>query len=305
MQSPLFLILALALLVTPAGRVVTNFDDAMAGRTPVKPKFTALSPKSGTLRGFVKDAQGRPVVGAKIMASSSSMGGFRTPATGTTDTRGYYEITMPKGIARVWCAGTVLTHDGVRMALPLHPADGTIDDFVTTKGAVENFVLRSWGVANENGDPAYSGNYYGGAIWVSYSFREANDQNAPGEWLLLDSTIELTLIPEGPMLDGSKGEPLTFRSKVAYVGHFEMNDIPLARYSVKATLTSPDGKSRGLKLKDNSISRRPGGLDPKESRGQATLRFRSASTDPAMLRVPGGGMERLSLLIEADLSSKD
>ncbi|MGC4046790.1 MAG: carboxypeptidase-like regulatory domain-containing protein [Armatimonas sp.] len=300
MQSPLFFGLALALLAAPVGRVVSNYDDCMEGRTPVKPKFTAIAPKRGALRGYVKDAQGRPVVGAKIMASSSAFGGFRTSATGTTNAQGYYEVAVPKGIARVWCAGVVVSQDGLRMALPLHPADNTLEDFDTTKGAVENFVLRSWGVANENGDPSYSRNYYGGAFWLSYPTREPDDQNAPKDWLVLGSTIELTLTPDGPLMDGSKGEPLTFKAKVGSVGHFEANDIPIGRYSVKATLAMPDGKPQALRLRDNSRTNRPGGLEPKESNGQATLRFRSESTDPVMLRVPGGGMERLSLLIDAE-----
>ena len=59
-----------------------------------------------------------------------------------------------------------------------------------------------------------------------------------------------------------------------------------------------NGRTMPLRLQENSGSERKGGMTPKETDDTATIVFRSVSGDPLMLRVPGGGMDRLSLVIE-------
>jgi hypothetical protein len=58
------------------------------------------------------------------------------------------------------------------------------------------------------------------------------------------------------------------------------------------------GKALPLRLKEGHLSGRKGGMTPTETDDTATIVFRSVSSDPLMLRVPAGGMDRLSLNAE-------
>ena len=295
------LLLAAGIQAVPSARTVANTDDVMEGRTPPTPSFPHLSPRPGVLRGFVRDALGRPLAGAKVLARSSAFGGFGTGTVGTSDVKGYYEVPLAAGVARVWCAGAVATCDGIRLVLPLNPADNELEDFTVQKGAVENFVVRTWGKVSDSAAadrPEYAGSYYGGAFTLGYSTREADDANSPSDWLVLGSTIELVLTPQGPLLDGRPGEALTIRQKVGPRGWFQVNDVPLGRYTIQARLTALDGKVSPLRLRDNSLRSAPGGLDPKQTDGAAILRFRSEGGEPQTIR-PGGNLERLRLLVES------
>ena len=290
-----------AAVAAPAVHAVTNIHDVMNGKSPRLPAFPKLAPKPGHLRGYVKDPAGKPVVGARVMARSSAFGGFGSSATGKTDANGYYEVPVPWGVARVWCAGHAVNYHGARLALPLHAADGEIDDFSTKKGHVENFVLWTYGVASESGvseNPVYSGNYYGASFTIGYFLREKGDTARPDD-LVKDGEIELKLTPEGPLADGTRGQTLVLRKKLTEWSYFQVNNVPVGRYRVEARLID-DGEGRGgpLRLKDNSGRPGKGGLEPKEAVGEATVLFRSESGDPGILRVPGGNMERLSLTIE-------
>jgi hypothetical protein len=117
----------------------------------------------------------------------------RTPGDkATSDANGYYEVPMPYGVGRVWCAGVGVTYNGIPMALSLPPADGEMDDFVSKTGGVENFVLLTHGIAIPSGvndNPAYSGNYYGGTSSVGYSTREVKDTFSPQHWLTFGSEV--------------------------------------------------------------------------------------------------------------------
>jgi hypothetical protein len=288
----------------PAGAIVAEDpDDVMGGATPKLPAFPKLAKKPGYLRGFVLDAAGKPVVGAKVLVSSSAFGGFRSGATGTTDARGYYEVKAPYGSARAYCAGYGKMYDGTYLSLSLHPADGQIDDFVSTAGHVENFALLTWGTvdpAKANQDPRYSGNYYGASFTVGYFLREEDDTSALPTNLPLNSTLEVTLTPDGPLADGSAGRPIVVRQKLDYAhsSYTQINDVPVGRYKIAVRLLTKDGKSEALKLRDNNQTGRKGGLTPKETLGEGTMLFLSGTGDPGVLRVPGGNMERMGILAE-------
>jgi hypothetical protein len=59
--------------------------------------------------------------------------------------------------------------------------------------------------------------------------------------------IQLTLTPQGPLLDGSAGRPLNWNLQVRNTGRnaFEttLNDIPLGAYTASARVTTPDGNT--------------------------------------------------------------
>jgi hypothetical protein len=228
--------------------------------------------------------------------------GTKQSITVRTDANGLYEVPIPMGGCQVWCAGYALDYHGVRLALPLHPADGELDNLNKAQGDIENFVLLPYGVANPSGvseNPVYSGNYYGGTFTVGYSTREANDTFSPAYWLTLGSVVEITLTPDGPLVGGGAGRPIVIRKKLDYncSSYFQVNNVPIGRYKIQARLIE-NGNTVPIRLKENVGSPPKGGLNPKETEDEATLLFRSDTGDPKTLRVPKGNMGRLELLIE-------
>lgn len=205
---------------------VADPNDAMSGRVPRNPTFQPISPKKGMVRGWVKTADGKPLAGAHIIAQSSYAGGFRTSAEARSNAAGLYEIILPVGIAEVVNADVKVRFNGKRYLLPLHPADGELDTFSSGPGHVENFVLRTYGPANDDYDrnPEWSSNYYGGSIRVQW-FSSAIEDG--------DGKVQITLTPDGPLLDGSKGATLIFSLPQTSGEHY-LNDIPIGKYQLSA-----------------------------------------------------------------------
>lgn len=309
-RMPVLLLLLGALLggvqaqTSPASAIqVTDLNDAMGGKMPKIPVFPKLAKKPGFLRGYVKDTNGKPLKGAYIMINPPTVFGSaytKRSITARTDANGLYEVPVPSGGCTVWCAGYAVDYHGTRLALTLHPVDGELDSISKEKGDIENFVLLTYGIVSPSavGDnPVYSGTYYGASFTIGYSSREANDTSYPAEWLVLGSEVEITLTPEGPLLDGSAGRPLIVRKKLTPGTYFQVNNVPIGRYKIQGKLIEK-GQTTSLRLKDNSGSNRKGGMTPLETEDTGTIVFRSDGSDPAILRVPSGNMERISLLIE-------
>jgi hypothetical protein len=288
--------------VTPQVVTESQLNDVMEGKMPPMPKFAKLAKKHGFLRGYVKDVNGKPLAGAYIMILPPAVfgSGFtKRSIIAKTDANGLYEVPVPLGGCTVYCAGYAVNYHGVRYALPLHAADGSLDIIDKNKGDIENFVLLSYGIANESSvseNPVYSGGYFGASFTVGYASREPDDPSYP-HYLNLGADIEVTLTPDGPLLDGSTGRPLIIRGKVTYRGYMQVNNVPIGQYKISVRMIDR-GKIVPLRLKDNSNGDRKGGMQPRETTDTATLLFRSDSADPQVLRVTGGNMERLSLLIK-------
>lgn len=267
----------------PAGALlVTDKHDTMKGQPdPTIPAFPKIASKPGRVRGMVKDASGKPLAGAKILAEMSAAGGFRTSASGTTDANGMYDFVVPAGAGRIMMNGYSVRYNGRTFGLPLHPSDGQCEDFSSTKGHVENFVLRSYGIANPEDaekSPNYAGNYYGGALSVY--------------WLIDDipkgGTMEITLTPQGPLIDGSKGRTIVYRVRNdQHGGNLELNNIPIGRYEMTARLLE-DGE--GIPVQ---ISKRKGTTAYVDT---LPVDFEPKKSD--MVFAKTGGIERFDVMLK-------
>lgn len=116
--------------------LVADPGDAMKGVAAAAVSFPKIGVKPGRARGMVKDAAGRPVVGAHVRAWSSAFGGFKSGTGGVTDANGQYDFPLPTGICRVSGAEAAVRYNGRTLSLPLHPADGELDDFDSKTGHV-------------------------------------------------------------------------------------------------------------------------------------------------------------------------
>ncbi|HEX8248628.1 MAG TPA: hypothetical protein VF599_10680 [Pyrinomonadaceae bacterium] len=270
-----------------------HFVNVMGNETPAAPKFPQLAPKPGKVRGYVKDLSGNPLKGATIGIRSSYFAGQYSGAQGETDANGYYEFVVPKGSAHYYNAGYQLEWGDGIAAIGLHPADGKLESFTTADGAVENFVLLPYGITsreNVSQNPYVSSSYYGGSIRIDYYTREKTDNNIVAGSILEDSIIEITLTPEGKMLDGTAGKTFVIRQPIGFKGNFSIHNIPLGRYRITA---QTGGKA--LKMKEHRKFNPLFGLMPGEALGEASLLFIPGSAKASSVTPNAGGWESVGI----------
>jgi hypothetical protein len=281
-----------------AGKIVRvgadeNYVNVMGDEMPPLPQFPALSPKPGKVRGYVKDWTGKPLAGAQIGIRSSYLAGYYSGGRGKTDANGYYEIAPPKGMAHFYNAGYQIQWGGGLAAVALHPADGKLDSFITTDGAVENFVLLPYGITSRENlqqNPHLPATFYGGAIFLNWYSVEANDNNAPPFAVKAGSTLEITLTPEEKLLDGAPLQTFVIRKTLGMSGSFRIHNIPLGRYRI-----SLKANGRPLKIKDNKSYNAMFGMTPAEAVGTASILFVPASADASMVGPQNGAWQWISL----------
>ncbi|HYE20362.1 MAG TPA: carboxypeptidase-like regulatory domain-containing protein [Tepidisphaeraceae bacterium] len=182
----------------------------------------AEKPEPNVIKGRVVDAAGQPVAGAVVNADHTLLYNANTQARTAKD--GTYRIKVPNGAYRVTAK---LTRDvgETRYAFDLHPE--TPDDVNGEEGAIRDFTWRLSGRR-----PAPSEGHYG-ALVVAY--------NDPGDFSVLWSDVELTLTPEGKLIDGSEGKPVVGKL-VATGDGFAVRDVPVGTYRITAR-SAPKGQA--------------------------------------------------------------
>lgn len=120
------------------------------------------------------------------------------------------------------------------------------------KGIVKDFV---WKLAGSMGikalDPNDPSLHYGGSLSV---FGESPGSVSDRLKLADGFTLEVTLTPDGPLIDGSAGQPVTFKHQYAK-GTLNFNpenqrtfiDIPLGKYTATVKAINADGSTRNLR----------------------------------------------------------
>jgi hypothetical protein len=284
----------------PKGAIVHDLDattktlNVMGRAKPKTPAFAKLAAKKGFVRGFVKDAKGKPLSNAKLGVRSTAVGGAYSGAQGKTDAKGYYEIAVPFGVAHFYNAGYAVEYGEGRVAMGLHPADGELDSFASNVGHVENFVLLGHGIADPDDvqdNPQYVGNYYGGGVVFDWNVED--DRFPNGRDLPANSQIEITLSPQGALLDGSTGKSIVIRKRIGtWFGQLYVTNIPSGTYRLSAKLVG----GGALKLKETGpYSSNPFGLSPKEAQGAAILQLRPGTAKADMATGGKGGWSSVSV----------
>jgi hypothetical protein len=280
----------------PANAMVLTVDantkvlNVMKNAMPKIPTFPTVQPKPGFVRGYVQDLKGKPLQNAKLGVRSTAVGGAYSGAQGKTDAQGYYEIAVPFGVAHFYNAGYSIDYGEGRAALGLHPADGELDGFASNVGGVENFVLLPYGIANRDDvqdDPHYAGNYYGGAVSLSYSVSDEGTDLPP------NSEIEFTLKPQAPLIDGSQGRTIIIHKRVGtWFGQLYIVNIPITTYGVTANLVG----GGALRIKETGPNGGAAfGIEPKEAVGAVALQLRPGTAKAEMALPAHGNWDSISL----------
>jgi len=275
----------------------TQWINVMGNEMPPMPQFPNLAPKPGRVRGYVKDWSGKPLAGAELGVRSSYLAGYYSGAQGKTDANGYYEFVVPKGSAHFYNAGYQINWGDGIAAVSLHPADGNLDSFVTMDGAVENFVMLPYGITSRENLQQSShlpATFYGGAIFLGWYGVAADDNNAPPFSIRRGTTVEITLTPDGNMLDGKPGRTFVIRKTVGPSDGFRIHNIPLGPYQLTIKV---NGKA--VKLKDNKKFNPMFGMSPAEATGTAKILFTPDDAKASMMGPQQGAWKWIEIGISA------
>lgn len=164
------------------------------------------------VKGRVTNADGSPIANAKVVVENTIY--YASYVFAATNNKGEYAVQVPNGS---WKASVVIEKEflGKPYKFDLHPDNP--NPFAGTEGAIRNFSWKLSGAKPEGG-------YYGCNVGV---------YGEPGSDLLMEN-VELTLTPEGPLVDGTPGSVIT--KKLIDIGGGEdgINDLPLGRYIITA-----------------------------------------------------------------------
>jgi len=196
----------------------------------------AQSPQPGSMQGRVVDARGAALPGVSVIADNTLL--YNTNALGVSGTDGRYaiDVSRPAG-TWVGSAQVTRTYNGKRYVLDLDP--DTVDPFAGNAGAIRNFT---WKLSGERRDGL--GTY---GMSVIYYFEGFEDPQFPGQFLDTDY-VELTLVPVGPLVDGSTGSRIV-RLGVRTPDGPALQDVPVGRYTITGRYLAPDLPVRPLLLR--------------------------------------------------------
>lgn len=170
--------------------------------------------------GVVKNSLGVPLKGVRVGADNTVIDGSEVWTT--TDAQGRYDLDLSKmPILNSWTAVAhlVVKYNGDHQTLTPEP-DNTAA-FLGKDGAVRNFTLRITGKSP-------GGGYYGALFYAQLGLSDAGEMPEYGD-------VEFTLTPLGPLIDGSKGQPIKLRqSQLPF-------EVPQGRYTVTARSISGKG----------------------------------------------------------------
>lgn len=181
----------------------------------------------GTVKGKVVTSDGRPVAGAKIVISSVIW--YNENNVVTTSANGTYERKLAGPDNDAWYAYASIEkeYNGKKYRMDLHPE--STEDFLPTKEITRNFT---WKLTGEQ--VGRSTGIYGGLVTVG---------SEPGEFYDFTNVI-LTLTPQGPLIDGSKGSKL-----VIAVPASQRLEVPIGRYNVSAVYAVPGKNQKPMRVR--------------------------------------------------------
>ena len=197
-----------------------------------KESSTGIGPKEGYATGKVTNADGSALKGVSVVIDNTMI--YNSYALGTSDEKGNYSIQLPKVGTFMASARINKTYNGKQYEMDLDP--DVYEEF-SIDGAVRNFQWKMTGKR-----PTDLEGYYGASIEVNKSVLSQ----------VYDSeNIEFTLIPEGNLIDGTKGKILKVKHGAPHTTDYgRIVDIPLGRYVMSAMYTGESGKFP-LKLRNH------------------------------------------------------
>lgn len=223
---------------------------------------TRARPSRGVVKGTATTADGRP-----IKAFAGSVSGYSATSGENVEADiegadGQYRTDVGPGqfAVRAW---TDVVYNGRPYRIDLVAADGkgALARQDAKDGLEKSFVWKLDGF-RAGADARSEDRYYshcGGSINLNpeghgvtyWPALKGDHQHAPEPVIPADATVELTLTPDGALIDGSEGKPVVLTIRGADIsGYMDRitRGIPIGRYKATAKATLPDGTSRPLRV---------------------------------------------------------
>lgn len=209
-------------------------------------------PAANVISGTVTDTQGNPLPNAEIIVFGTTNGSDQQRYTTTTDSNGAYSVQVAAGQYYTYAFANV-TYENTAWSLPLDPVDGVNDMQNPANGLTKDFRWKLDGLQPQQ--PAYDPhNFYGVPLHLNFA-----GLNLPPD----GATFTFTLTPNGPLIDGSTGQTLTFQrsaqamrtdpGSVSLDDTDNLYDIPIGDYTITGQVTLADGSTQSLTF-DNGTS---------------------------------------------------
>jgi hypothetical protein len=184
---------------------------AQAGEIHAVERVTlpALPPKPGYVIGRLIDLRGKPLRQRVAMNIFGTTLAGKERAVTIEVNQGRYEIALEAGLYKVR-AWVFVHYHGKEYSLYLHPLDGKNwrNHYNSTNGIVKDFVWKLSGLQAEESPDEYGKTHDGGSILVAGASKVTfNQHHNPSR----GAVVELSLAPNGPLIDGSYGQVLTFK----------------------------------------------------------------------------------------------
>jgi hypothetical protein len=173
-----------------------------------------INPESskGIVKGKLTYGDGTPMANQKVVIENTIL--YASYVYATTNVKGEYSVAVPIGS---WKASVQIEKEfmGKKYKYDLHPDNANA--FAGYDGAVRNFT---WKISGAKPD----GGYYGSPV------------KAYGELLSFINMpdVELTLTPEGALIDGSTGIVIKKRLVDVGGGEYGIDDVPVGKYNITA-----------------------------------------------------------------------
>lgn len=180
-----------------------------------------------TVKGVVLDTRGKPIKGAIVRIEPALTGGM---VNVKTNARGEYTVSSLLDMPYYANAWVQMPYRGQKFCLRADSVNEEgYEPFSGRTGAIRDFKLKLSGPIPDAGEDAY----FGGEVRLLHP---GWDDEGAVNWD--ESRVEVTLVPDGPLVDGSPGKTLV---RTTRPGDQFLYDIPLGHYRATAIEIRKDG----------------------------------------------------------------
>lgn len=169
-------------------------------------------PSKGVVKGKLTYSDGTPITNQKVVIENTVL--YASYVFAITDSKGEYSVAVPNGS---WKVSVEIEKEflGKKYKYDLHPDNP--NPFSGVDGAIRNFT---WKI---NGEKP-GGRYYGSPVKAYSDFFTFINM----------ADVELTLTPDGILIDGSKGSVIKKRLVDVGGGEYGIDDVPIGKYIITA-----------------------------------------------------------------------
>ncbi len=232
-----------AVALTLSTGIIASGCRAAAAADSAAGDHTAGTP--GYDSGRVTTAAGAPVGGAEINFGGVSAAGSPVGLTVFTKPDGTYRVHLPPGnYDLAWAWAHVNGYAGRDWKLPLATDPVNLTDRDIAEGPVANLQFLIQGRTARGSDPTSPQSYYGGDLRVMGRGRFVY-QGRPGTRFPDGGQVEVTLVPQGPLINGSAGKTLVL---TAPASDPKFRDVPLGQYGATVRVLAANGAAQPVQV---------------------------------------------------------